>query len=78
MLPIAIGFGSADPSFRTPMSIAVIGGLVTSTVLSLLVYPAVFEFMDDFEHWIKRQAGRLRRRKPESAGEARAAPDPAQ
>jgi multidrug efflux pump subunit AcrB len=60
MLPIAIGFGAADPSFRAPMSIAVIGGLVTSTVLSLLVIPAVFEFMDDFEHWLRRQAGRVR------------------
>ncbi|MBI5279936.1 MAG: efflux RND transporter permease subunit [Burkholderiales bacterium] len=61
MLPIAIGFGTADPSFRSPMSIAVIGGLVTSTILSLLVVPAVFEFMDDFEHWIRQQAARVRR-----------------
>ncbi|HSV34264.1 MAG TPA: efflux RND transporter permease subunit, partial [Ramlibacter sp.] len=46
MLPIAIGFGTADPSFRSPMSIAVIGGLITSTVLSLLVVPVVFTYMD--------------------------------
>ncbi|MEZ0309874.1 MAG: efflux RND transporter permease subunit, partial [Ramlibacter sp.] len=81
MLPIAIGFGSADPSFRSPMSIAVIGGLVTSTVLSLLVIPAVFEFMDDLEHWIKRQAGKLRRKKQDTppvppAAPAAAAGDP--
>lgn len=63
MLPIAIGLGAADPSFRSPMSIAVIGGLVTSTVLSLLVVPVVFTYLDDIEHWIKRSAGRLRRRK---------------
>lgn len=62
MLPIAIGFGAADPSFRSPMSIAVIGGLVTSTVLSLLVVPVVFTYVDDIEHWSKRQIGRLRRR----------------
>ncbi len=62
MLPIAIGFGAADPSFRSPMSIAVIGGLVTSTVLSLLVVPVVFTYLDDIEHWIGRQVGRLRRK----------------
>jgi Cu/Ag efflux pump CusA len=60
MLPIAIGFGAADPSFRSPMSIAVIGGLITSTVLSLLVIPVVFMFMDDIEHFIKRTSRRLR------------------
>ena len=31
MLPIAIGSGTADPSFRSPMAVAVIGGLITST-----------------------------------------------
>lgn len=62
MLPIAIGWGSADPSFRSPMAIAVIGGLVTSTILSLLVVPVVFEYVDDVEHWLRRQAGRLGRR----------------
>jgi multidrug efflux pump subunit AcrB len=66
MLPIAVGWGEADPSFRSPMSIAVIGGLVTSTVLSLLVVPVVFTYLDDIEHWIARQAGRLRR-KPAAA-----------
>jgi multidrug efflux pump subunit AcrB len=46
MLPIAIGFGT-DPSFRAPMAIVVIGGLITSTFLSLLVIPVVFTFVDD-------------------------------
>ncbi|MBC7471106.1 MAG: efflux RND transporter permease subunit [Ramlibacter sp.] len=63
MLPIAIGFGAADPSFRSPMSIAVIGGLITSTVLSLLVVPVVFTYLDDLEHFIKRTAAKLGRRK---------------
>lgn len=53
MLPIAMGFG-ADPSFRSPMAIAVIGGLVTSTLLSLLVVPAVFTYVDDIENFFKR------------------------
>jgi multidrug efflux pump subunit AcrB len=46
MLPIALGFG-ADPSFRAPMAIVVIGGLVTSTFLSLLVIPVLYEVVDD-------------------------------
>jgi multidrug efflux pump subunit AcrB len=44
MLPIALGFG-ADPSFRRPMALAVMGGLITSTLLSLLVVPVVFSYL---------------------------------
>ncbi|MBK1719614.1 efflux RND transporter permease subunit [Thiocystis violacea] len=46
MLPIALGIGT-DPSFRAPMAIVVIGGLITSTFLSLLVIPVVYTFVDD-------------------------------
>ncbi|MFN3810795.1 MAG: efflux RND transporter permease subunit [Roseateles asaccharophilus] len=46
MLPIAMGIG-VDPSFRAPMAIVVIGGLITSTFLSLLVVPIVFTYVDD-------------------------------
>jgi len=46
MLPIALGLGT-DPSFRAPMAIVVIGGLITSTFLSLLVIPVVFTYVDD-------------------------------
>jgi len=46
MLPIALGWGT-DPSFRAPMAIVVIGGLITSTFLSLLVIPVLFTFVDD-------------------------------
>jgi multidrug efflux pump subunit AcrB len=53
MLPIATGFGT-DPSFRAPMAIVVIGGLITSTFLSLLVIPVVFTFVDDAITWIRR------------------------
>ena len=65
MLPIAVGFGAADSSFRSPMAIAVIGGLITSTVLSLLVVPAVFTYIDDIEQWLKRTARRLRGHPPD-------------
>lgn len=75
MMPIAFGFGAADPSFRSPMSIAVIGGLITSTVLSLLVVPAVFTYIDDIERGFRRLANRLRGRKasPETGQAALAA-----
>ncbi|MGV8804559.1 MAG: efflux RND transporter permease subunit, partial [Polaromonas sp.] len=62
MLPIALGFGAADSSFRSPMAVAVIGGLITSTVLSLLVVPAVFTYMDDLEQFIRRMVAKLRGR----------------
>jgi len=42
MLPIAVGWGAADASFRSPIAVAVIGGLKTSTVV------------DDFGTWVKR------------------------
>lgn len=60
MLPIAIGWGSADPSFRSPMSIAVIGGLITSTVLSLLVIPVVFTYFDDVEHFFRKVVHKIK------------------
>jgi multidrug efflux pump subunit AcrB len=70
MLPIALGFG-ADPSFRAPMAIVVIGGLVTSTLLSLLVIPVLYEVVDDCvqrctpKSWIaKREGGSIVRTSP--------------
>ncbi|MDR0564645.1 MAG: efflux RND transporter permease subunit [Azoarcus sp.] len=54
MLPLALGLGRADTSFRAPMAIAVIGGLVTSTLLSLFVVPVVFTFVDDFARWAEK------------------------
>jgi multidrug efflux pump subunit AcrB len=57
MMPIALGLG-VDPSFRAPMAIVVIGGLITSTFLSLLVIPVVFTFVDDLVQWVGRHAHR--------------------
>ncbi len=54
MMPVAAGMG-ADPSFRQPMGVIVIGGLLTSTVLSLVVVPVIFTLVDDFA----RAAGRI-------------------
>jgi multidrug efflux pump subunit AcrB len=61
MLPLALGW-SGDPSFRAPMAIAVIGGLITSTLLSLLVVPAVFTYVDDLQLLLRRM---LRRPPPQ-------------
>ncbi len=58
MLPVAMGWGG-DSDFRSPMAIAVIGGLVTSTLLTLVIVPAVFTVFDDIERWIAPKAGRL-------------------
>jgi multidrug efflux pump subunit AcrB len=56
MMPIALGSG-ADPSFRAPMAAVVIGGLVTSTFLSLLVIPVVYSYVDDLVQWVMRHGG---------------------
>jgi multidrug efflux pump subunit AcrB len=58
MLPGALGLGEGG-EFRSPMAVAVIGGLVLSTLLSLLFVPAMYTIMDDI-------GGLLRRRKPVS------------
>jgi len=52
MLPVALDLGMGDGSFRSPMSIVVIGGLITSTFLSLLVIPVVFTYVDDVVQWL--------------------------
>lgn len=53
MLPIAFGIG-AGAEVRQAMAIAVIGGLITSTMLTLLVVPVVHTFIDDVEHFVMR------------------------
>ena len=53
MFPIAIGWG-ADVAFRAPMAIAVIGGLITSTLLSLLFVPVAYTLVDDFAQFLGR------------------------
>jgi multidrug efflux pump subunit AcrB len=53
MTPIAMGW-AGDPSFRAPMGVAVIGGLLVSTVMSLFIVPAMFTVVDDFQQWLSR------------------------
>jgi HAE1 family hydrophobic/amphiphilic exporter-1 len=62
MLPIALGIG-AGAEVRQGMAITVIGGLITSTLLTLLVVPVVHTFIDDVEHFVMRLGlGRLKAR----------------
>jgi multidrug efflux pump subunit AcrB len=57
MTPIAMGW-AGDPSFRAPMGVAVIGGLIVSTLMSLFIVPAMFTVVDDFQQWLARFGSR--------------------
>lgn len=52
MLPLALGTGEGSES-RAPMAHAIIGGLVTSTVLTLIVVPVVYVYLDDLRTWVR-------------------------
>ena len=49
MMPVALGRGEGA-QFRAPLGIAVIGGVITSTVLTLLVIPTFYEILDEWRH----------------------------
>ncbi|WP_176083638.1 efflux RND transporter permease subunit [Martelella sp. HB161492] len=65
MLPAALGVGEGA-AFRAPMAIAVIGGIIVSTVLSLLVVPAFFMAMDDIARLLRWFFGRFIGRRDEN------------
>lgn len=54
MLPLTFGFGESA-SLRAPMALAVIGGLITSTIMSLVVIPCVFDVFDGLKDRFKRK-----------------------
>lgn len=56
MLPLILGLGNVDATFRRPMAAAVLGGLMTSTFLSLIVIPVVYTLMDDLGKLFKRKS----------------------
>lgn len=58
MIPIAIGLNEAS-AMRTSMGIAIIGGLVSSTLLTLLIVPAAFGFIEDFKLWLRKVLARI-------------------
>lgn len=57
ILPIAIGFGAGAES-RRPMGMAVVGGMVTSTFLTLFIIPVVYTELSDLSDWFKRKFSR--------------------
>jgi hydrophobic/amphiphilic exporter-1 (mainly G- bacteria), HAE1 family len=72
MLPIAIGAGEGA-DFRRPMGQAIIGGVITSTILTLLVIPTFYEILTEWRDWL---GAKLTGRQPEHA-HGHAAPAPA-
>jgi hypothetical protein len=53
MLPVALGVGEGAET-RSPMGVAVIGGLLTSLFLTLVVVPAAYDLFDDGHEWLRR------------------------
>jgi HAE1 family hydrophobic/amphiphilic exporter-1 len=56
MIPVALGRGEGA-QFRAPLGVAIIGGVLTSTLLTLLVIPTFYEVMDDGRHWLSTKFG---------------------
>jgi multidrug efflux pump subunit AcrB len=69
MLPTALGIGDAS-SFRAPMAVSVIGGILTSTILTLVIVPAGFTIIDDIERWLSPKFASRLNRAPRPAGAA--------
>lgn len=63
MTPIALAFG-ADGEVRSPMAIAVIGGFTTSTLLTLVVVPVLFTYVDSFVQWLGKYLNSNRQENP--------------
>ncbi|NOS98276.1 MAG: efflux RND transporter permease subunit [Methylotenera sp.] len=64
MLPVALSLGAGDGSFRSPMAVSVIGGLLTSTLLSLLVIPVAYTLVDDVQQFFARLAKKFKHTTP--------------
>ena len=64
MLPVAMGW-AGDPSFRAPMGVAVLGGLIVSTVVSLFIVPVFYTLMDDMQLGVSKRMGKMLGNKPE-------------
>jgi HAE1 family hydrophobic/amphiphilic exporter-1 len=78
MLPIALAMGEGG-GFRAPMARAVIGGLITSTLLTLVVVPVAYTYFDDLGSWVRRRFMSAERERVLHEEEAAAglAPEPA-
>ncbi len=65
MVPLAFGLAEGSEQ-RAPMGQAVIGGIITSSLLTLVVVPVIYTYLDDFAAWARRKW----RHQPDSAGES--------
>lgn len=74
-VPLALGLG-AGAEVRSPMGIAIMGGFTTSTLLTLVVVPVLFTYVDNFQHWIMDvlRHGFGRKRGLRSVGDERSLP----
>ncbi|SCW88980.1 Multidrug efflux pump subunit AcrB [Rhizobium mongolense subsp. loessense] len=75
MLPVALSLTGGDSSFRQPMAIVVIGGVMLSTLLSLVVIPVIFTFIDDLNEALKRLVRRAGSRNATADQQAHASND---
>jgi HAE1 family hydrophobic/amphiphilic exporter-1 len=67
MVPLAFGMGEGSEQ-RAPMGQAVIGGIITSSLLTLVVVPVVYTYLDDLASWAKRKWGSAATETPEMRG----------
>ena len=58
MVPILVGL-TGDSSWRAPMAVTIIGGLILSTLLTLVLVPAGYSLSDDFEGWLAPRLGKM-------------------
>ena len=78
MVPTALSL-EGDASWRAPMAVVVIGGLLLSTLLTLVIVPAAFSLADGFEKWLAPKVGRMiTYRGPQDHGPGRETPQPAE
>jgi HAE1 family hydrophobic/amphiphilic exporter-1 len=75
MIPVALGIGEGA-DFRAPLGRAVIGGVITSTLLTLLVIPTIYEIFDGWREGLLARFGRRAREAAEHHGGATPAPVP--
>jgi HAE1 family hydrophobic/amphiphilic exporter-1 len=64
MIPVALGIGEGA-EFRAPLGRAVIGGVITSTLLTLVVIPTFYEILDEWREWVLTRLGKYKRRTAE-------------
>jgi HAE1 family hydrophobic/amphiphilic exporter-1 len=57
MVPVALGLGEGA-DFRAPLGRAVIGGVITSTILTLVVIPTIYEIFDEWREWFHKKFAR--------------------